>query len=170
MTVEHSCSDLMLLTCRGICSHRSRGRLRHSSRETCKQGKVNYLLFFSGQKISLIAPEGYPNCMANYADSKGEGKSRPIRRMHRKTFSLSLREISLHSGIFSDRFPILTAGILPPCRNFSKRPHPTRSFNRIVYKGQEGPKGNRGTLRPGFHANRRFFKKPLSPQESGRRL
>jgi hypothetical protein len=30
-----------------------------------------------------------------------------------------MREISRHIGIFSGRFPILTDGIFPPCRNFS---------------------------------------------------
>ncbi len=130
MTVEHSCSDLRLLTCRGICSHRSRGRLRHSSRETCKQGKGKYLLCFLilfqgysilGRKLAWLPLADYPNCMADYTDTKGEGgnpglydgyRSSKV-SMHRKTFSLRLGEISHHTGIFSGCFSIPTAGILP---------------------------------------------------------
>ncbi len=36
------------------------------------------------------------------------------------------------------------------CRELS---HPTRSLSRIVCRGQEGPKGSKGTLRPDFQAN-----------------
>jgi hypothetical protein len=39
--------------------------------------------------------------------------------------------------------------------------HPTRSLSRIVCKGQERPKGRKGTLRPDIQANTRpriFFK------------
>jgi hypothetical protein len=38
--------------------------------------------------------------------------------------------------------------------------HPTRSLSRIVCRGQEGPEGSNGTLRPNFQANTwlRFFK------------
>ncbi len=48
---------------------------------------------------------------------------------------------------------------------------PTRSLSRIVYR-QEGPTGNKGTLRPDFQAKTRsrLFLKPMSPQETGRRL
>ncbi len=38
------------------------------------------------------------------------------------------------------------------CRELS---HPTRSFIRIVCRGQERPKGSKGTLRPDFQANTR---------------
>ncbi len=56
------------------------------------------------------------------------------------------------------------------CRELS---HPTRSLSRIVCRGQEQPKGRKGTLRPDFQANNRprmFYKKPMSPQDSGRQL
>ncbi len=35
------------------------------------------------------------------------------------------------------------------------RGHPTKSLNRIVYRGQEGPKGSKGDLRPDLQANTR---------------
>ncbi len=53
------------------------------------------------------------------------------------------------------------------CRGLS---NPTRSLSRIVCRGQEPPKGNKGTLRPVFRANTRpkVFLKPMSPQDTGR--
>ncbi len=56
------------------------------------------------------------------------------------------------------------------CRGLS---HPTRSLSRIFCRGQERPKGRKGTLRPDFQANTRlriFFLKPMSPQDTGRQL
>jgi hypothetical protein len=45
----------------------------------------------------------------------------------------------------------------------------TISLSKRVCRGQEGPKG---TLRPDFQANTgsMLFKKPVSPQKTGRRL
>ncbi len=54
------------------------------------------------------------------------------------------------------------------CRGLS---HPTRSVSRMVCRGQERPKGRKGTLTPDFQANNRpsiSFKKPMSPQDTGR--
>jgi hypothetical protein len=53
------------------------------------------------------------------------------------------------------------------------RSHPTRSLSRIVCRGQERPKGRKGTLRPDFQASTRpriFVKKPMSPQDTRRQL
>ncbi len=79
-----------------------------------------------GTTQSLSEKELSPNLKSSYTDTKGVGKSRPIRgcrstkcSMQRKTFFLPLREISHHTGFFSGRFPIPKDGIFPPCRNFS---------------------------------------------------
>ncbi len=50
--------------------------------------------------------------------------------------------------------------------------HPTRSLSTIVCRGQERPKGSKGTLRPDFQANTRprILKKPMSPKDTGRQL
>ncbi len=56
------------------------------------------------------------------------------------------------------------------CRRLS---HPTRSLSRIVCRRQERPKGRKGTLSHDFQANTRpriFFKKPMSPQDTGSQL
>jgi hypothetical protein len=56
---------------------------------------------------------------------------------------------------------------------FRALPQPTRSLGRIVFKGQEGPEGSKGTLMPDFKAKtwpRPFYKKAMSPQETGRRF
>ncbi len=54
------------------------------------------------------------------------------------------------------------------CRGLS---HLTRSLSRIVCRGQKGPKGSEGTLRPDFQAYARpwIFLKPMSPQDTGRK-
>jgi hypothetical protein len=51
------------------------------------------------------------------------------------------------------------------------QPHLSRSLNRIVCRGQKGPKGSKGILRPDFQANIRplLFLKPVLPKETGRR-
>ncbi len=47
--------------------------------------------------------------------------------MHRKTFSLPLRKISHHTGIFCCRFSIPTAEFFPPCH--SSHPHSINQEN-----------------------------------------
>ncbi len=56
------------------------------------------------------------------------------------------------------------------CKGLS---HLTRSLSKIVCRGQERPKGKKGTLRPDFQANTRpriFVKKTMSPQDARREL
>ncbi len=51
--------------------------------------------------------------------------------------------------------------------------HLTRSLSRIVCRGQERPKGRKGTLRPDFQAYTRprfFLKQKMSPQDAKRQL
>ncbi len=52
------------------------------------------------------------------------------------------------------------------CRGLS---HLSRSFSRIVSRGQEHPKGRQGTSRPDIQALG-FFLKPMSPQDTKRKL
>ncbi len=50
---------------------------------------------------------------------------------------------------------------------------PYRSPSRIVCRGQESPKGSKGTLWPDFQSNTRprfIFKTPMSQQDTGRQL
>jgi hypothetical protein len=56
---------------------------------------LGYLSFFT-QGCVLYPPK---NAYQTYTDTKEEGKSRRKASMHRKTFSLPLREISHHTGI-----------------------------------------------------------------------
>ncbi len=51
--------------------------------------------------------------------------------------------------------------------------HPTGLLSWIVCRGQECHKGRKGILRPDLLANTRpriFFKKPMTPQDTGRQL
>jgi hypothetical protein len=77
----------------------------------------------------------------HYTDTKGEGKSQPIRRMPQYyRFHAPDAVFSPPEGNFppyrnfSDRFPILTAGIFPPCRNFPFIfPFPGLDFTAFIY-------------------------------------
>jgi hypothetical protein len=48
-------------------------------------------------------------------------RSRSTKGYKQRTIYVLLMEISHHTGIFSDRFPIPTAGIFPTCRNCKEK-------------------------------------------------